>query len=159
MAQFGIGDKATVPMPNGLRWPAVCVSEPTHTPTVVTNKSTNQPTTIDVIRQDFISLRETNPINPLTGEAQDVSKYLTLTTEVVQYGYRPIAEARSTNVEGLDIVEGGNGEVISLDRLKELRGEAFSAFQLTQFNLRRGATDAASLLEGEGTGTGVAAGI
>jgi len=131
--QVTVGTKATTPMPDGRRHPAIAVSEPTSEKVVIINRQTGQPVEITVSRADFISLRE----------ARDGSKYLALTTEVVQYGYRPIAEPRFSAVVGLDASE--DGEVLSLDALMEAHGASFSEWQAKNFEARRGivlATDA-----------------
>lgn len=128
-----VGSKTTEPMPNGLRWPAVAVSDEAPEKVTVINRSTGQPVDITVTRADFISLRET----------REGEKYLALTTEVVQYGYRPIAEPRHSNVIGLDVTE--DGEVISVQKLMELHGASFSAWQASNFEARRGASNAESL--------------
>lgn len=128
-----IGTKVTQPLPNGLRWPAVAVSDEVSEPITVISRSTGLPVTIAVTRADFISLRET----------RDGVKYLAMTTEVVQYGYRPIAEPRFSNVIGLDVTE--EGALIGLQELVEGHGESYSKWQAAQFEARRGATNAADL--------------
>lgn len=128
-----VGTKTTEPMPNGLRWPAIAISDEAPALVTVINKSTGLPVDITVTRADFISLRET----------REGEKYLALTTEVVQYGYRPIAEPRFSSVVGLDATE--DGEVISLQTLMETHGVSFSEWQAKNFETRRGATAAADL--------------
>ena len=70
-------------------------------------------------------------------------KYLALTTEVVQYGYRPVAEPRFSTVVGLDATE--DGEKMSLQSLIEAHGNSFSEWQRNNFEARRGATAAEDL--------------
>lgn len=128
-----IGTKVTQPLPNGLRWPAVAISDEVAEKVTVINRSTQQPVEITVTRADFISLRET----------RDGEKYLALTTEVVQYGYRPVAEPRFSTVVGLDATE--EGEKIGLQALIEAHGLSFSEWQRNNFEARRGATAAEDL--------------
>lgn len=128
-----IGAKVTQPLPNGLRWPAVAISDEVAEKVTVINRSTQQPVEITVTRADFISLRET----------RDGEKYLALTTEVVQYGYRPVAEPRFSTVVGLDATE--EGEKIGLQALIESHGQSFSEWQRNNFEARRGATAAEDL--------------
>lgn len=128
-----VGTKATIPLPNGLRWPAVAISDETPERVTVMNRSTGKPVEITVTRADFISLRETRE-----GES-----YLSLTTEVVQYGYRPIAEPRFSSLTGLDATP--EGEKVTLQALMETHGASYSKWQAANFETRRGATDAADL--------------
>jgi len=128
-----IGTKVTNPMPNGLRWPAVAISDETTEKVTVINRSTGLPVEINVTRADFLSQRTTRE-----GET-----YPSLTTEVVQYGYRPIAEPRFSTIVGLDVTE--DGEAINLQTLIEAHGVSFSAWQAKNFEARRGATSAADL--------------
>lgn len=128
-----VGTKVTIPLPNGLRWPAVAISDESAEKVTVINRSTQQPVEIAVTRADFISLRET----------REGQKYLALTTEVVQYGYRPVAEPRFAPVVGLDATE--DGEKITLQSLLEAHGASYSEWQAANFAARRGATDAADL--------------
>lgn len=128
-----IGTKVTQPLPNGLRWPAVAISDEVAEKVTVINRSTQQPVDITVTRADFISLRET----------RDGEKYLALTTEVVQYGYRPVAEPRFSSIVGLDATE--DGEKIGLQTLIETHGLSFSEWQAKNFEARKGATSAADL--------------
>jgi hypothetical protein len=128
-----VGTKVTQPLPNGLRWPAIAISDESAEKVTVINRSTGLPVDITVTRADFISLRET----------REGEKYLALTTEVVQYGYRPVAEPRFSSVVGLDATE--DGEVITLQSLIETHGLSFSEWQAKNFEARRGATAAADL--------------
>jgi hypothetical protein len=128
-----IGTKVTTPMPNGLRWPAIAISDLKATPTTVVNKVTGQPVVIEVTRFKCISLRETK-----AGE-----KYLAISTEVNDYGYRPVAEPRFSTVVGLDATE--DGEVITLAQIMEMHGKSYSEWASKNFEARRGATDAADL--------------
>ena len=133
---FEIATKATITMANGLRWPAVQVSDVTAEPVTIVNRSTGKPVDITVTRANFVSLRETRP-DPETGEA---SKYLVLSSEVVQYGFRPITEMRFSTVAGLDAT--ADGEKIGLQELLDKAGEARATFLQGQFEARRGATAA-----------------
>lgn len=128
-----IGTKATIPLPNGLRWPGVAISDEMVEKVTVINRSTQQPVEISVTRADFITLRET----------REGVKYLALTTEVAQYGYRPVAEPRFSTVVGLDGTE--DGEKITLQSLVEAHGASYSTWQAANFATRKGATDAADI--------------
>ena len=128
-----IGSKVTQPMPNGLRWPAIAISEETSEDVTVINRNTMEPVTIKVTRADFLSLRET----------REGEQYPAVTTEVVQYGYRPIAEPRFSNVIGLDVE--ADGTLRSLEQNVEEHGIKYSAWQAKNFEARRGATAAADL--------------
>jgi hypothetical protein len=128
--QVNVGTKATNPMPNGLAWPSLCISEPVSEVTTVVNKSTGQPVEITITRADFISLREN-----LAGEA-----YLSLTTETVQYGYRPIAMPRFDNVVGLDV--DADGAKITLGELLKAHAATYAEFSARMFEQRRGAVAA-----------------
>lgn len=128
-----VGSKVTQPLPNGLRWPAIAITDETPEKVIVINKSTGLPVEITVSRADFISLRET----------REGEQYLAMTTEVVQYGYRPVAEPRFSTVVGLDATE--DGEVITLQSLIEKHGASFSEWQAKNFEARRGVSNAADL--------------
>jgi hypothetical protein len=131
--RVSVGTKVTQPLPNGLRWPAVAITDEVAETVTVINRSTGLPVDIKVTRADFISLRET----------REGAKYLALTTEVVQYGYRPVAEPRLSNVVGLDFEE--DGTQIDGQTLIERHGATYSEWQAGQFEARRGATNAADL--------------
>jgi len=128
-----IGTKVTTPMPNGLLWPAVAITEETSEQVTVVNRTTQEPVDITVTRADFLSLRET----------REGEKYLALTTEVVQYGYRAVAMPRFSNVEGLDVDE--NGALLGLQEVLDAHGVSYSKWQEGNFEARRGATAAADL--------------
>ena len=128
-----IGTKVSTVMPNGLIWPAVAITEETSKIVSVISKQTNLPVDITVTEADFISLRER-----LDGE-----QYLAMTTETVQYGYRPTAMPRFTSVEGLDVTE--DGAVVTLAELMTAHAASYAKFAADQFEARRGALSAADL--------------
>lgn len=123
------GSKTTISLANGVRFPAIVVGEQEMTPKTIVNRATNAPVEIVVVRADVISLRET----------REGAKYLALTNEVVQYGYRPIMEPRFNSIVGLDATE--DGEKISLQSLVEKHSASYSEWQSAQFALRSTATD------------------
>jgi len=136
---FEIGTKATTTMANGLRWPAVQVSDVTAEEVTVVKRSTGKPVDIIVTRANFVSLRKTKP-DPETGVE---SPYLTVSSEVIQYGFRPITEMRFSTVVGLDATE--EGEKIDLQTLLDKAGEARAEFLQGRFEARRGITSAESI--------------
>lgn len=133
MSSF-IGNKVTTPMPDGLLWPAVAVSELTIEPTTVINRSTGKPVEIIVSRFTALSLRTPKDGGPA---------YLALSTEVKDYGYRPVAMPRFTNIIGLDVDE--NGALISLEESMEAHGVSYSKWAAGNFEARNGVTAAADL--------------
>ena len=128
-----VGSKVTTPMPNGLMWPAIAISEETAETVTVTNRSTGLPVDIIVTRADFISKRTTR---------ENVA-YIAVTTEVVQYGYRPVAMPRLSKIEGLDVAD--NGKAIPLATLLEQHEVTYAEWQKGNFEARRGAVAAADL--------------
>lgn len=131
--RVNVGSKVTTPMPDGRLHPAIAISPETAETVTVVNKSTGLPVDITVTRADFVSLRES-----LAGE-----KYLAVTNEVVQYGYRMVALPRFTSIVGLDA--DADGAVLSLADLMEAHAESFSKWQASNFEARRGAVSAADL--------------
>lgn len=129
-----VATKTTEPMPDGLMWPAVAVSEMTSEEVEVVDRNTGEKVTIVVTRADFISLRET----------REGVKYLALTSEVVNYGRRIVALPRFSNVVGLDVTE--DGVVKTLADLMADHEASYSAFQKTQFDTRRAAVSLTDLL-------------
>lgn len=131
--QVRIGDKVTENMPTGLRWPGVAISDQTSEKVTIINRRTGQPVEITVTRADFISLRE----------SREGEKYLALSTEVIQYGYRPVMEPRFNAIVGLDATP--DGEIITLQDLVENHGVSYSAWQAANFAARNEVVDAASV--------------
>lgn len=129
-----IGTKVTTPMPDGLLWPAVAVSELTVTKTIVINRNTGAPVEIDVSRFTALSIRTPKDGGPA---------YLALSTEVRDYGYRPVAMPRFTNIVGLDVDQ--NGALISLEEAMETHGVSYSKWAASNFEARNGVTAAADL--------------
>lgn len=127
------GTKVTQTMPDGLRWPAVAISDEEATPTTIVSRTTGLPVDIIVTRADFVSLRE----------SRDGDPYLALTNETVQYGYRPVTEPRFSTIVGLDATE--DGEKMSLQALLDAHGLSYSAFQAGNFETRRASGSAADL--------------
>ena len=133
------GDKATINMPDGLRWPAIAISDETTVVQNVFNQRTKANIEIPVTRVYFISLRETKP----DAETGEVRKYLRVSTEVTQFGYSPKAEPRFNTIVGLDAT--ADGEKIHLQDLLDEHGKAFAAWQAGNFAARNTATDADTL--------------
>lgn len=128
-----IGQKTTISLPNGLRWPFIVLTDETTTKTEVVNRQTNAKVVIDVTRVDGISFRQT----------REGADYLALTSEVVQYGYRPVMEPRFSTIVGLDATE--DGEKMSLQTLVERHGAAYGAWQEENFAKRAAIVDAEDL--------------
>jgi hypothetical protein len=128
-----VGDKVTAPMPNGLRWPGVAITNAVPETVNVLNKRTNERVDITVTRYKVITLRET----------REGEKYLALSSEVEDWGYRPVAEPRFSTIVGLDATE--DGEKMGLQALIEAHGISYSEFQRNNFEARRGATAAEDL--------------
>jgi hypothetical protein len=121
------GTKVTNTMPDGLAWPAVCMSEMTSTP-----GQTRDGVAVVITRADFVSLRET----------KDGEPYLAFTNETVSFGYKPVALPRFDAVVGLDATE--DGEKLSLQALMDLHKVSYSAFQKENYETRRGAAVSAA---------------
>lgn len=119
-----VGMKTTISLANGTRWPFVVIGDEEITHKEIVNRATNAKVTIDISRVDGISLRKT----------REGVEYLALTSEVVQYGYRPVMEPRFSTVVGLDATE--EGEKISLQTLVETHGASYSAWQEANFASR-----------------------
>lgn len=132
------GDKVTISIASGLRWPGVAVSDEVVTPGFTKARDGREPVAIEITRFDVISLRETDPAKG------PVTTYTALSSEVGEYGYRPVAERRDSTVAGLD-ADVETGEKIGVQALRDLHGVSFSEFQKTQFDARHTATDAAAL--------------
>ena len=131
-----VGDKTTITMADGRRWPAIQTSETTFETVTVTNRATSLPVDITVSRANHVSLRRTKP-DPETGVE---TPYLTVSSEVENYGFRPITELRFSTVVGLDATE--DGEKISLQSLLDAAGEARATFLQGRFEARKGITAA-----------------
>jgi hypothetical protein len=116
--------KATITLITGLRWPGVVASDESTTLVEKVNPTTNVKVTFPVTRVDIMTLRET----------REGEKYLALTNEVVQYGYRPIMEEREGNIVGLDIDE--NKKRLTLQALRDLHGVSYSAWQAAGYAAR-----------------------
>jgi hypothetical protein len=127
------GMKTTISLPNGTRFPAVAVGIEERSTKEIVNRTTNAKVIIEITRVDVISLRET----------REGEKYLALTSEVVQYGYRPIMEPRFSTMVGIDATP--EGEKITLQGLMEAHGTAYSAWQEANFAARNTVVDAADL--------------
>lgn len=120
-----IGTKVTTPMPDGLQWPAIAISELTTTQATKLNAATGVTATFDVTRFTAISLRV-----PKDGG----EPYTAISTEVKDYGYRPIAMPRFSNVVGLDVTE--DGEILSLEALTEKHAANLATWQANNFAQR-----------------------
>lgn len=131
--QVKVGSKTTEILPNGFRYPAVAISDETTRVVTIINRTTGLPVDINVTSAEFISLREN----------RDGEKYTALTTETIQFGYRPVMEPRFNSIVGLDATE--NGEKLGLQALVEAHGATHSAWLAKNFEARRGATAAADL--------------
>jgi hypothetical protein len=119
-----IGMKTTISLPSGTRWPFIVISDETAEKKVIVNRTTNAPVEITITRVDGISLRTT----------REGVEYLALTSEVVQYGYRPVMEPRFSTVVGLDATP--EGEKISLQMLVEAHGASYSKWQEANYAAR-----------------------
>lgn len=74
---------------------------------------------------EILTLRGTNPVNPETGEPQDVQFYVTSSYE--QLRFTPL---RFTTVEGLDVDE--HGAMLNLRQLEERRAKDIAARQVAR---------------------------
>lgn len=129
-----IGQKVTTPMPDGLAWPALVLTEPEITKHTVIDRNTGQPVVIDISRVTVLSQRT----NRVTGEP-----YPAVTSEVVNYGYRAVMTPRFSNILGLDVTE--EGALIPLADAVAAYEVAHAAWQREQFDARKGATSVDAL--------------
>jgi len=119
-----VGMKATISLPDGRRHPGIVISDESATFVTKVNPTTNAQVTFPVTRVDIITLRET----------REGVQYLALTSEVVQYGYRPIMEPRFSTVIGLDASP--EGERLDLQTLIEAHGVTYAAWQAANYAAR-----------------------
>lgn len=130
---FEIGQKATVPMADGRMHPGIATSGPSFEEKTIINRVTKQPVVITIERQNFVQLRDR-----LDGE-----KYITVTPEVVQYGYKQGVMERFDDVIGLDVE--ADGTLRSLQTNLTAAVESRAKFLAEQYALRHNVTAAADL--------------
>lgn len=132
------GDMVSISLANGVVWPAVAITDEVKEP-----GNTRDGTPIQIARFDCISQRISREEQAKKDAGLPYETYKALTSEVSTFGFRPVARPRFTAVVGLDVT--ADGEKITVASVVEEQEKSYSDFQLAQFNLRNGATDAGDL--------------
>lgn len=132
-----VGLKITTPMADGRPYPAIVLTPETSEEVTVAKKVDGIPTgeTVDIIvtRAEVLSLRDT----------REGDKYLAVTNEVIQYGYRSVAMPRFSSVIGLDV--DADGTLRTLEQNMAEHEVSYSEWQQGNFQNRRGIVSAADL--------------
>ena len=127
------GDKASNPMPDGLRWPGIALTDEYAETVTIVDRNTGLPRDIVVTRADFLTQRI----------AKDGTVYTRITPEVVMFGYKIVAKPRFSNIVGLDVDE--NGALLDLDTVVEAHEKRDDAWRASGFAGRSAATSVADL--------------
>ena len=125
-----IGDKTTITIPNGVRFPAIVVGHETEEDFVLRSGDK-----IKVTRVDVISYR-TQRDNP------DES-YLYYSNETVMFGYKPQMHPRFSTVVGLDATP--EGAKIGLQEIIDAQAAQYSEFLAGRAASRSAVTSADDL--------------